>query len=108
MFPSLVNCCTIDWFREWPMEALRSVAVSFFTDVELDSAANPHLLQVGAFPSHPSPHCGQPAPAAGRGPPPPLPPSPLSSDNSADPNLQIRTCCRFWVPLGADPSLTPF
>ena len=48
MFPSLVNCCTIDWFREWPMEALRSVAVSFFTDVELDSATNPHLLQVGA------------------------------------------------------------
>merc|ERR1719265_2814989 len=26
MFPSLVNCCTIDWFREWPAEALYSVA----------------------------------------------------------------------------------
>jgi len=26
MFPSLVNCCTIDWFREWPSEALYSVA----------------------------------------------------------------------------------
>lgn len=25
-FPSLVNCCTIDWFSGWPMEALRSVA----------------------------------------------------------------------------------
>jgi len=45
MFPSLVNCCTIDWFREWPMEALRSVAVNFFTDVELDSANSPDLLQ---------------------------------------------------------------
>ncbi len=31
MFPSLVNCCTIDWFREWPDEALRSVATSFYT-----------------------------------------------------------------------------
>ncbi|KAF4673078.1 Dynein heavy chain 1, axonemal [Perkinsus chesapeaki] len=26
MFPSLVNCCTIDWFAEWPAEALYSVA----------------------------------------------------------------------------------
>ncbi|KAL1130882.1 hypothetical protein AAG570_012123 [Ranatra chinensis] len=26
MFPSLVNCCTIDWFMEWPEEALVSVA----------------------------------------------------------------------------------
>lgn len=39
MFPSLVNCCTIDWFREWPMEALRSVAFSFLGDVELESEA---------------------------------------------------------------------
>ena len=35
MFPSLVNCCTIDWFAEWPMEALQSVANSFLTDVEV-------------------------------------------------------------------------
>ncbi|XP_075229380.1 dynein heavy chain at 16F [Lycorma delicatula] len=26
MFPSLVNCCTIDWFLPWPEEALLSVA----------------------------------------------------------------------------------
>lgn len=25
MFPSFVNCCTIDWFTEWPEEALRRV-----------------------------------------------------------------------------------
>jgi len=24
-FPSLVNCCTIDWFSGWPEEALLSV-----------------------------------------------------------------------------------
>ncbi|KXZ54227.1 hypothetical protein GPECTOR_5g319 [Gonium pectorale] len=34
MFPSLVNCCTIDWFREWPEEALRSVATSFYAEVD--------------------------------------------------------------------------
>jgi dynein heavy chain len=26
MFPSLVNCCTIDWFKPWPGDALYSVA----------------------------------------------------------------------------------
>ncbi|XP_076649863.1 dynein heavy chain at 16F [Halictus rubicundus] len=26
MFPSLVNCCTIDWFTKWPNDALLSVA----------------------------------------------------------------------------------
>ncbi|KAK2585046.1 hypothetical protein KPH14_008566 [Odynerus spinipes] len=26
MFPSLVNCCTIDWFTKWPRDALLSVA----------------------------------------------------------------------------------
>ena len=26
MFPSLVNCCTIDWFNAWPEDALYSVA----------------------------------------------------------------------------------
>lgn len=34
MFPSLVNCCTIDWFTEWPRDALLSVAKSAFAKVE--------------------------------------------------------------------------
>lgn len=29
MFPSLVNCTTIDWFLAWPREALQSVANTF-------------------------------------------------------------------------------
>ena len=29
MFPSLVNCTTIDWFEEWPKEGLVSVASRF-------------------------------------------------------------------------------
>ncbi|KPA84182.1 dynein heavy chain putativedynein heavy chain point mutation [Leptomonas pyrrhocoris] len=34
-FPSLVNCSTIDWFREWPEDGLRSVAARFLADVDL-------------------------------------------------------------------------
>jgi dynein heavy chain len=37
MFPSLVNCCTIDWFFEWPQDALVSVAESFIGQTELSS-----------------------------------------------------------------------
>ena len=37
MFPSLVNCCTIDWFTEWPAEALLSVAKTSFSKVEWQS-----------------------------------------------------------------------
>lgn len=39
MFPSLVNCTTVDWFSEWPLEALTSVAKSFCADQNLDSRA---------------------------------------------------------------------
>ncbi|KAA8595375.1 hypothetical protein FQN60_012510 [Etheostoma spectabile] len=34
MFPSLVNCCTIDWFVQWPHEALLSVSETFFQNVD--------------------------------------------------------------------------
>ncbi|KPJ12229.1 Dynein heavy chain 7, axonemal [Papilio machaon] len=34
-FPSLVNCCTIDWFQEWPPDALLAVAKRFLKDIEL-------------------------------------------------------------------------
>lgn len=33
MFPSLVNCCTIDWFVKWPPEALYSVALGALRDL---------------------------------------------------------------------------
>jgi len=33
MFPSLVNCCAIDWFLPWPKEALQSVAEVFLSTV---------------------------------------------------------------------------
>lgn len=36
-FPSLINCCTIDWFQEWPEDALTVVAQRFLADVNLSS-----------------------------------------------------------------------
>jgi dynein heavy chain, axonemal len=35
-FPSLVNCCTIDWFAEWPEEALISVGTGSIADGAID------------------------------------------------------------------------
>lgn len=46
MFPSLVNCCTIDWFTEWPDEALRSVADHFLVDIELPSSVKTGIVDV--------------------------------------------------------------
>ena len=37
MFPSLINCCTIDWFDEWPKDALLSVAQRYFEKVDVGS-----------------------------------------------------------------------
>jgi dynein heavy chain len=34
MFPSLVNCCAIDYFLSWPQEALQSVAEHFVRDID--------------------------------------------------------------------------
>ncbi|XP_076448252.1 dynein axonemal heavy chain 3-like [Babylonia areolata] len=37
MFPSLINCCTIDWFKAWPEDALALVANKFLDDVEMST-----------------------------------------------------------------------
>ncbi|KAA0164767.1 hypothetical protein FNF31_02304 [Cafeteria roenbergensis] len=44
MFPSLVNCCTIDWFTAWPGEALRSVASQFLESVEMNDATRAGVI----------------------------------------------------------------
>lgn len=36
MFPSLVNCCTIEWLQKWPEEALLSVASMFLENMEFE------------------------------------------------------------------------
>lgn len=34
-FPSIVNCCTIDWFQPWPEDALLAVSTRFLANEEL-------------------------------------------------------------------------
>nr|XP_031326333.1 dynein heavy chain 1, axonemal isoform X8 [Camelus dromedarius] len=51
-FPSLVNCCTIDWFNEWPAEALESVATTFLNEIpelEASSKVTEGLIQVCVY-----------------------------------------------------------
>lgn len=33
-FPAVTNCTAIDWFHEWPAEALVSVSRRFLEDIE--------------------------------------------------------------------------
>lgn len=35
MFPSLINCCTIDWFDTWPRDALLAVSQWFLSDLDV-------------------------------------------------------------------------
>lgn len=37
MYPAMVNCCSIDWFAEWPDEALMNVAQQKLGDIEFES-----------------------------------------------------------------------
>ncbi|XP_053593796.1 dynein axonemal heavy chain 3 [Microplitis demolitor] len=37
MFPSLINCCTIDWYLAWPSEALEEVATVSLQSLDIDS-----------------------------------------------------------------------
>ncbi|VDK33899.1 unnamed protein product [Taenia asiatica] len=49
-FPALVNCTTIDWFHEWPEEALLSVSRRFVSEISL---LDPALHEpISTFMSH--------------------------------------------------------
>lgn len=39
-FPAVVNCTAIDWFHEWPQEALESVSFRFLQEVENIEVSN--------------------------------------------------------------------
>ena len=49
MFPGLVNCCTIDWFTEWPSDALQEVAKKQMeSEREMDDEVKESLCKVFA------------------------------------------------------------
>lgn len=37
-FPSLINCCTIDWFQAWPDDALEMVANKFLEEIDMEES----------------------------------------------------------------------
>ena len=45
MFPAFVNCTTIDWFSEWPKDALLEVAEKYLEEVNLGGGDNNAELQ---------------------------------------------------------------
>ena len=45
-FPSLVNCTTIDWFSEWPRDALDSVAKRFLSDIEMEHSIRQSCVEM--------------------------------------------------------------
>ncbi|KAI4563747.1 hypothetical protein MJG53_016321 [Ovis ammon polii x Ovis aries] len=45
-FPSLINCCTIDWFQPWPEDALERVAVKFLETLELTDVERREIVPI--------------------------------------------------------------
>jgi len=35
MYPAFVNCTTIDWFSEWPQDALLEVGDKYLENIEM-------------------------------------------------------------------------
>jgi len=48
-FPSFCNCCTIDWFSEWPDEALQHVAMAALNDDSNDLKLGDSVAACVAF-----------------------------------------------------------
>ena len=42
-FPSLVNCCTVDWYELWPKEALEAVARKFLEETPFDDEVKENI-----------------------------------------------------------------
>ena len=45
-FPSLITCCTIDWFKAWPADALTAVAFKSLKPLNLDAATGKAVVEV--------------------------------------------------------------
>uniref|UniRef100_A0A674AUS2 Dynein axonemal heavy chain 12 n=1 Tax=Salmo trutta TaxID=8032 RepID=A0A674AUS2_SALTR len=45
-FPSLINCCTINWFQPWPEEALERVANKFLESLEMSEHERQEVMPI--------------------------------------------------------------
>ena len=45
-FPSLVNCCTFDWFTTWPEDALEAVAERFLQEGEIEDSERQSIIKL--------------------------------------------------------------
>ncbi|XP_062872057.1 dynein axonemal heavy chain 12 [Trichomycterus rosablanca] len=45
-FPSLINCCTINWFQPWPDEALERVANKFLETLQMSDYERQEVMQI--------------------------------------------------------------
>ena len=46
-FPAVINCTCIDWFHEWPQEALISVSMRFLNELDVvPELIKPSISQV--------------------------------------------------------------
>jgi len=48
-FPNLINCATINWFHQWPTDALIETATSKFKDLPVDQALKDKLIRICCF-----------------------------------------------------------
>ena len=46
MFPSLINCCTIDWYTVWPPDALEKVARMSLMDLDIDETVREKCVTI--------------------------------------------------------------
>lgn len=54
-YPALINCTTIDWFLEWPREALLEVGNKFLMNLNLTLTITGETKPVGPWTSGPLP-----------------------------------------------------
>ncbi|EDV24937.1 uncharacterized protein TRIADDRAFT_25541, partial [Trichoplax adhaerens] len=45
-FPSLINCCNIDWYQAWPEDALEMVAYKFLEDIDLQENERDNIVDL--------------------------------------------------------------
>ncbi|EDS37651.1 ciliary dynein heavy chain 11 [Culex quinquefasciatus] len=44
LYPSLVNCCTIDWFDAWPEDALEKVAEMYMKELDVEPSVKESIV----------------------------------------------------------------